>query len=467
MLKAMQKTIRQYNMLAPGDKVLVGFSGGADSVVLLSALMALREEWGISLCAAHINHNLRSAAGHDEEFARLFCDERDIPLAVFQADVAGFAASEKLGTEEAGRVLRYKYLHEGLAKFGAAKIALGHHADDNAETILLSLFRGAGLKGLCGIPPVNGQIIRPLLEVSRENIEAYAHENGLKYVIDETNNESDYSRNYIRNKIMPAVHEHFGGGVAATMTRNALWMREDEEFLSAATKEAYYKLTGAACPAYGVPPSAHKITFPINELLSQPPAITGRIIRHAITILRVEALKDIQSTHIQSILDIAQGETGREAHLPGFIAKREYADLILSLPAYDAQTDFNYPLYPDIPVNTSTISAVLTLQSPKKLAKSHCTQAFNYDKVDGVLELRTRRPGDKIALAGTGTKKLQDYFTDTKTPKSQRDQIPLLADGSNILWIMDKHNRTGAAYEPAQGHATCWVTVYKKEGTKT
>jgi len=238
MLKTVRHTIKRFNMLDPGDGVLVGLSGGADSVALLAALAALRKELGISVFAAHVNHNLRGAAQHDEEFARRICDGMGIPIAVFQADVAGYAAREKLSTEESGRKLRYQYMHQALEKFGAVKIATGHHADDNAETILLNLFRGAGLKGLCGIPPVNGNIIRPLLEVSRKDIESYAQENGLPFIIDETNAESDYSRNYVRNKIIPVVQGHFGENVTATMAKNALGMRVDEEFLSAAANEA-------------------------------------------------------------------------------------------------------------------------------------------------------------------------------------------------------------------------------------
>jgi len=451
MHKTILNTIKQHNMLTPGDRVLVGLSGGADSVVLLAVLTSLCKEWEISVCAAHINHNLRSAAMDDEKFAQRICEKMGIPFLAFNADVKGLAGKEKLSIEEAGRKLRYQYLNQGLLQLNATKIAMGHHADDNTETILLNLFRGAGLKGLCGIPPVNGQVIRPLLEVSRKDIEAYASENSLCFITDETNAENDYSRNYIRNKIIPAIQGHFGVNVSATIAKNALGMRADEDFLDTAAKKAFDALH---------PPLSHpnpvSISLKINELLTHPPALTNRLIRHAITILRNEALRDIQSAHIQSIIDIAQGRTGRAVSLPGFTAMREYENLILQkneLP----KTDYSYPIFPNIPVSTPYVTVNLTLhESPKN--QSCCTHAFNYDKVHA-LELRTRRPGDKITLAGTGTKKLQDYFTDTKTPKSQRDQVPLLADGSNILWIMDRHNRINTAFKPISGKKTCWITV--------
>ena len=451
MLKTVRQSITRYNMLTNGDRVVVGISGGADSVVLLSVLIALKEEWGLSVFAVHINHNLRNLARHDEEFVRLLCEENKVPLAVYQADVKGLAGDGRLGIEESGRKLRYQYLHLGLEKYKATKIAMGHHADDNTETVLLNLFRGAGLKGLCGIPPVNGRIIRPLLEVSRKDIEAYAYENNLRYVTDETNAESDYSRNYVRNKLVPVIKSHFGDGATASIARNAMEMRADEAFLSVTAKKAYDVLADGSISS--------EISLPINKLLSHPPAIAARVIRHAIATLRGKlALNDIQHAHVQSILDIANGRTGREVNLPGFTARREYVNLVLLVPDKTTADSYCVTLSPGIPVYVQSFIVTLNLQSPTK-NQPDCTQAFNYDKLGNVLELRTRRPGDKIILEGVGTKKLQDYFTDTKTPKGKRDKIPLLADGSNILWIMDKHNRINTAYKPINGQKTCWVTV--------
>ncbi|MCL2405749.1 MAG: tRNA lysidine(34) synthetase TilS [Defluviitaleaceae bacterium] len=465
MLEIVRQTIKQYNMFAPGDGVVVGLSGGVDSVVLLAVLRVLSKELQLSIYAAHINHNLRSTAIHDEGFARHLCDEWGIPFFVYDADVKGLATQDKLSTEEAGRKLRYKYLRQSQERTGATKIATGHHADDNAETMLLNLFRGAGLKGLCGIPPVNGCITRPLLEVSRSDIQAYAHEHNLGFITDETNASSDYSRNYIRNKIIPSMQLHFGDSVTATMAKNALAMKADEDYLHTAAANAFkllshdtHHISDDGVLSYVQAVSSPVISLPIKELLAYPMALVGRIIRQAIAKLRGEqALRDIQLTHIQSILDIAKGQTGREAHLPGFTAKREYKNLILQKNTLHIN-GYCHTLSPGIPINIQLAEVTLHLKKPS-INKPGCTQAFNYGKVEGVLELRTRRAGDKITLAGTGTKKLQDYFTDTKTPKSQRDQIPLLADGSNILWVMDKHNRTNSAYKPDDNQNTCWVTL--------
>jgi len=174
MLSTVRETIRKYNMLTHGDGVVVGLSGGADSVTLLSVLVALRDKLEITVYAVHINHNLRGeSALHDQRLAQSLCNDLGVPFFAYHADVKGYAAKYKLGIEEAGRKLRYQYLHQVMTKLGAQKIAVGHNANDNTETVLLNLFRGTGLKGLCGIPPTNGVVIRPLLEVSRGHIDAY------------------------------------------------------------------------------------------------------------------------------------------------------------------------------------------------------------------------------------------------------------------------------------------------------
>ncbi|MCL2526900.1 MAG: tRNA lysidine(34) synthetase TilS [Defluviitaleaceae bacterium] len=465
MLKTIAKTIHQHSMLSQGDGVIVGLSGGADSVTLLSALMALGDEMSLSVYAVHINHNLRgSAARQDEIFVRNLCQDADVPLIVYSADVQGYANKHKLGIEEAGRNIRYKYLHQSLKTFDAQKIAVGHNQDDNAETILLNLFRGTGLKGLCGIPPVNGSIIRPLIGVSRKEIEAYAAENTLEFITDETNASLDYSRNYVRNEIIPIICKQFGEQVPATIARNAALLTADEEALAATAYDAFVK-GHSADRADQLPVGAATcrpqpcITLPINQLLSHPTAITRRIIREAISSLRgVQSLEDIQAAHIEAIIDIAKGQTGREASLPRFKACREYANLILRKIQENQNSGFCHNLTPNNPICIQHITITLNLlQPPQNQGQTHCTHSFNYDKVKGLLELRTRRPGDKITLP-SGTKKLQDYFTDTKTPRSQRDEIPLLASGSSILWIMDKHNRISTAYQPEDGQSICWVT---------
>ena len=460
MLKEVARTIRKFNMISSGQRIIVGLSGGADSVSLLSALISLRDELKIELFAAHINHNLRGqASDNDEAFVRALCKTWDMPLHVYQADVKGHAAAEKLGIEEAARNLRYKYLNQAFIKCSADKIAVGHNQDDNAETVLLNLFRGAGLRGLCGIPPISSRIIRPLLTISRDKIETYAQENNLQYITDQTNASTDYTRNHLRNKVIPDIKEHFGQHISKTIANNALELRADEEYISSEAIKAMPLFANIKSDSEPL----SELTIPIHELKHLPEALSRRVLREGVSHLRGGlGLQDIQSTHIQAILDIAQGQTGRMADLPGIKARREYENLVLSANSKPEPTGFTYPITIDTPLFVQELNKTikLTLQPQK-----HYTQAFNYDNVKGLLELRTRRPGDKITLAGVGTKKLQDYFTDTKTPQKLRDQVPLLADGSNIIWIMDKANRINAAYQPtgdSEDSKTCWAILMDK-----
>jgi len=384
--------------------------------------------------------------------------------------------------------LRYEYLHKAMAGFNAQKIAVGHNQDDNAETVLLNLFRGAGLKGLCGIPPVNGGIIRPLLEVGREEIEAYAKKHALRYVQDVSNASLDFNRNVLRNKILPEINKYFGAHTPSTIARNAIQLREDEEYLASAAKKEYEDSLviarnetakqSKACTGAGLLRCRFAHTarndgaggngeehLSIKTLTTLHPAIARRVLRLAISNLRgVSALEDIQANHIQAIMDLTQSQSGREIHLPGFHARREYDSLILYKPTEnspDTHQGFRYLLQPNIPQFICEINKYVIL-STQKPAPQHCTEAFNYDMFNNVVELRTRIPGDKITLTG-GTKKLQDYFTDTKIPKSKRDTVPLLADGSNILWVFDENNRINTAYKPKDGQNICWVSVYEKD----
>jgi len=449
MLSIVRKTIEQYNMLSPKDGVVIGLSGGMDSVSLLSALCTLKPEYDLSIYAVHINHNLRGEASkNDERLVETLCKSFDVPLFIYQADVMDYSHKHKIGIEEAGRKLRYQYLHQTMSELGAKKIAVGHNQNDNAETVMLNLFRGTGLRGLCGISPAMGAVIRPLLEVSRQEIEDYVNKHKLVFATDETNNSLDYNRNVIRNVLMPLIHTHFGNKTESVIAKNALLMRHDEDFL----QDFSEKKSGMV--SYQFP---SKKVLSVEFILSQHVSIVRRVIRNAISGLRgVKALEDITASHIESIIDIARGRTGREASLPGFIARREYGDLILCIK--QENQEYFHVLSPDSPVNISDITVTMSFDAPIDI--SHCTHSFNYDKVNMPLEIRTRRKGDKITLKG-GTKKLKDYFIDTKTSRSKRDTTLLLAHGSDILWIMDKNNRINVAYQVEEGQKACWVIVNK------
>ena len=443
------QAIKTHSMLQPCDSVIIGLSGGADSVALLHALLHLKAELDISqISAVHVNHGLRGEAAADEAFCRGLCEKLQIPLQVCYADVRGLAAKESLSIEEAGRKLRYYYLQEAASSFDS-KIATGHHQNDNAETVIMNLARGAGLRGLCGIPPVNGNIIRPLLYVPRAEIEKYIVAYNLEYVDDASNFSPEYARNRIRHTVLPTIEAAINPQAVQTIANNAVWLRADEDLLEEMAQKAYEDVVGDA--ALGVPLAIDRLPLPIAR----------RVIRLTVSHLSPKKLSNITGAHIQSVLDLLNMKTGAEVHIPGLIAYKTSSHIEMVLPeAIQKFATYSLPMGESqfIPELDMTISVSQT--PPDKKSNLYCTKCFNYGKVKGTLILRARNPGDTIVMDSATkpfTKKLQDYFTDKKTPKKKRDSIPVLACGNDVLWVLDKHNPVSAKYS---GN-TCWVSLWR------
>ena len=274
-----------------GKTVLCALSGGRDSVALLYALMKLGAEEGFAVAAAHYNHRLRETAQRDEDFVRAFCAGRGIPLAVGGGDVAAFAREMGMSVEEAARTLRYRFLEETAEQMGADFIATAHHAGDNAETILMNLLRGTGLRGLGGIPPVRGRIIRPLLEISRKDIDDYMEKNVLPYVEDETNAETVYTRNRLRHELLPLLEEIAPGSVGRVALASSR-LRQDEDYLEGQAKAI-------------LPPSGEngETVFPRNLLNSVHPAIAARLVRLAASRFDTE----LTAVQVESVLSLRSG----------------------------------------------------------------------------------------------------------------------------------------------------------------
>lgn len=274
-----------------GKTVLVALSGGRDSVALFSILLELGVKEGFAVAAAHYNHHLRKTAGRDEDFVRELCAKRGVPLALGGGDVAAFAREMSISIEDAARTLRYRFLEETAEEMGADFIATAHHAGDNAETVLMNLLRGTGLRGLSGIPPVRGKIIRPLLEVVREDIDRYIEENALPYVEDETNAETVYTRNRLRHELLPLLEELSPGSterVAAAAAR----LRQDSAYLE---RQAEEKLPPAD--------DAGETRIPLALLGGEDPAIAARLVRLAARRLAVE----LTAPQVEAVLSLKTG----------------------------------------------------------------------------------------------------------------------------------------------------------------
>lgn len=406
-----------------GDCITAGVSGGADSVCLLLLLDELRHELGFGLRAVHVHHGLRGAeADADAGFTEALCEERGIPFSLARVDAGAVARSEGLSVEEAARNARYDALR---AQAGGGLIAVAHHADDQAETILMNIVRGTGLAGAAGMDYRNGDIIRPLLDVTREEIEEYLKVKGQAWRTDSTNADTDITRNKVRLSVMPLLSEvnaRAGEHISAfgSDCREALAVIDDmaRELLDA--QEIY----------------RDEVRFKAKALRDAGPAVASRAVLLAVAKVAGSS-KDIGRVHTQQVTGLACGKTGRSVDLPyGITAKREYEIVSVrknSGSISDRQmmdigllTMMNLQL-----LSAKPFSAKKDMQIPKK----EYTKWFDYDKIQNGPEWRFRERGDVIELAGVGSKSVARYMIDEKIPQSKRNSFPLLADGSNIIWI--------------------------------
>lgn len=426
MINRVKNTISKYNMLEYGDSVVVGVSGGADSVCLLDILNSLKLEYNLKITIVHVNHNIRGEeADSDQKYVESLADKYGVPINVFSYPVEQMAKNEGISSEEMGRKLRYKAF-ESIAD-GCAKIAVAHNINDNAETMIMNFFRGTGIKGLTGISPVRGNIIRPLITLSKSEIIEYCKVNNLRYCDDHTNFEDVYTRNKMRLKIIPEINKIFNKDIAYTMLRTSDIMSEEERYLENVANKAY-----KACLV-----DAHRLL--VDKIKAYDIVIQRRIIRMGFRDFLVD-LHDISFDHIESVISLLYGESGRVAELPkGLRASREHDTLYF----YVRNTADN-KLYYDVPINKKLhireqgFSMLLADKKMVENCKLVCTIAFDCDKIVEKLTLRSRKTGDRIYINGIGgNKSIKKLFIDDKIHRSKRDSIPMLAMGSDILWIKD------------------------------
>lgn len=414
-----EKTIEKYGMLEKDDTVVVGLSGGADSVCLLHSLLSLREKYNLTVVAAHINHGIRGdEAKRDEDFCIALCKKLKTDIRVFHADIPELSKQRKLGEEECGRVVRYEFFKSVAGEKG--KIATAHNLNDNAETVLLNITRGTGNRGMCGIPAVRDNIIRPLLETSRQEIEQYCMENGLDYVTDSTNLSCDYSRNKIRNGVMPVLRE-INPSVINAFARLIAASNEDENYFVKAVEGIY-------------PVCVKDDKIIENELSVLDRAIKTRVIA---LFLKQHTSSDVSSKHIDDVLAIVG--TGKTLYTVGAITLRSRNGLIEIVNKQEVN-DFEQPVSCSsgtykIPGATVKIQKtdIKDLQNLNKEVLDNCVDC---DKINTTLTLRNRRSGDAVRLARRKvTKTLKKLFNEDGIEPEKRDLISVLASGDEIVWV--------------------------------
>lgn len=430
-----------YNgLIMAGDRVLIGVSGGADLLALLYFLRSCRQLLNIEIAAAHLNHGLRGkAADEDQALVEELCEQWDVPLFIRRVDVRLLAKQKKISVEEAGRDARYAFFKELQSSGAYNKLALGHHLNDQAETVLMRLIRGTGIKGAAGMLPESKEstdIIRPLLCVTKQAVITYCEENKLPYCTDLTNFEADATRNKFRLEILPALRE-INPKVEEHLADFAAIANEYESFLKSSIEQLLPEM---------ISKKNNRVYLNIALWREQVPLIQKELLRQMLFHLK-GSLKEIEYNHILSVQRLLLSEkTVWEVHLPQHLsAVRRYGDFwIEEITAPALPFSGCYELLPDkvyyfasehLWLQLSLISGE-TIKKSKEL-KNHSEKYFDYGKIRGKLHLRSRQPGDFFSPVGlNGKKKIKDYFIDRKVTREQRDCIPLLASGSEILWIL-------------------------------
>ncbi len=413
---------KQHGLFEAGSTVVAGVSGGADSVALLHILRALEEEFSIRVAAAHFNHCIRGrSADEDEAFVKALCESLSVPLLCGRKDVPKAAKEEGKTLEQAARDLRYAFLEEARQHFGAASIAVAHHMDDQAETVLMHLIRGAGTAGLTGIQPKRGKTIRPLLFLRRREIEAYLAENGIPYRTDETNLLREGTRNRIRLDVMPYLSAHLNENAAENIASAAALLREDDSYLC---MEAEKALLAA---------KRDENAYDRASLSALPAPIRSRALRCALALAGAE--RDVEKKHIDALTVFLGAQTGRSISLPGLRAETEYA-LVRFLQAEEAETGaFQLPLRLSGETKTPLGSFFAEEIAAADFSPDPFTAHFDMAKLPGDLTVRTRLPGDKFfPLNAPGRRKLKEYLIDKKVPRRERD-VPLIAAGEDVLFL--------------------------------
>ncbi len=400
MLETVLAAVRDYKMLEGRTEILVGLSGGADSVALLHCLKSLQDKFSYHLRAAHLNHMLRGdESDRDEKFVTELCSSLSIPLTVERVDVRALAEREKSSIELAARCARYEFFSR--ATTGA--VATAHTASDSLETMIFNLARGTAIKGLCGIPPVSGNIIRPLIYCTRQQIENYCKENDLGFVTDSTNLSDDYTRNKIRHNVIPVLREiNPSADIAAA--RTAASLREDAGYLEGVEDEVY----PACVTAEGID---------TEKLIRYHRAVAKRVLKRwyesqfsaTLEYDAVNALYGIVTRGGRMTLPLGVNVTAENGVLR--VLKNEKPRFITE---YSIEKAGNFGKINNLLLNNTV----------------------DCDKISGSMVIRTRKEGDKIRLRGRGvTKTLKKLFTEMKIPIKVRESLPVIADDEGVIWI--------------------------------
>ncbi|MBW2019282.1 MAG: tRNA lysidine(34) synthetase TilS [Deltaproteobacteria bacterium] len=438
-LSAVEAAIRRFHMLDEGDTVLVGVSGGPDSVALLHSLVILAPRWSLRLVVACLNHQLRGkTADQEAAFVRRLAAGLGIRCEIGSKNVPQYLAEHRLSLQEGARVVRYAFYDEVADKYSASKIALGHHADDNAESILMHLLRGTGPLGLTGIPPVrHGRIIRPLIGLTKKEILAFLEQGGFEYVRDRSNLDTKYLRNRIRHELLPCLEADYNPNMVCTLNRLALIVRDEEDFWDQEVKRTFQDLVLEQTP--------DRLSLSARGLSRLHPALLRRLIRQAVLSLKGE-LKRLGHVHVEAVARLIAGPSpsGRLDLPKGVRVVRDQDKINFLLAPHKENVDFEFEY--DIPrIQTTFIREIRTIlklsvcdrhhvSSPKSYPLT--TALFDLAAVPFPLKVRNFKPGDRFKPLGmAGSQKVKTFFINHKVPRSNRLRCPIMLSRGGIIWV--------------------------------
>jgi len=440
-LRNLKETIAQFAMFHPGDRVLVALSGGPDSMAMLHGLLQLTPEFPIRLGVAHLNHQLREAASErDAAFAAKTAAQLSLAFYSRSEDVSAYRRAFHLSPEEAARERRYAFLIQTAQKHGYGRITVGHTADDNAELVLMHVLRGSGPKGLSGIPPVRGPIVRPLIQTTRKDILAFLAAGGIPWVDDASNRDERLLRNRIRHRVIPYLEEMVHPAVSASLNRMAAIMRDEDTWLDARTESMFNHCLVAR--------EAGSVRLTVDRLVKSHPGAQRRIVRRAVAVV-TGRLRKLTYLHVEAVLKlIHEGPPRGHVDLPEGLQVDRHAGEIIFSKATSCEhprpqsRGFTYELRKPGSLEIPEIGMILKLSAidrtalPKFRFAGQQVAFFDMKKVCFPVTVRNASPGDRFQPLGmTGTQKLSDYFINHKVPLGDRRRCPVLVSGDTIVWV--------------------------------
>lgn len=456
MIQKVKEYIEKYNLINIGDHIVIGVSGGPDSMCLLSVLDVIYGD-AIHLHVVHINHGIRESADQEATFVKQTCEKMGIPVKIVKVDALGYAKEYGLSTEEAGRILRYQIFeseYKSIDVNGAGKsIAVAHNMNDNAETMLLNMFRGSSLGGLVGIRAKREHIIRPLLAVARDEIEKYLEDRDIGYCIDESNHTDDYARNRVRHHILPVATEAINRGAVRNMMELSSKVDAAKDYIDSqvdAFMESVCEISEEADileRSMDAKESHKKILIKSGLFEKLHPYIKTSLLYKSFGMVSGR-LKDVESKHIDMISTVFDMDISKRVDLPYGIQALRVSDgvLLRRSVSFESENSVCEPVafessdFGNIEFNGYKFSyRTFDVEDSDQLviAQDEYKKWFDYNKIDGTLLVRTRNDGDYLTINEKGnTQKLKNYFINAKVSQEERDKIPLIADGNHILWVI-------------------------------